>query len=110
MPKLKLRKNIYHLMVLSTLLACSTGQSSNQVSEEDWPVYLGSKGSSQYSALDKISKENVRNLQPAWQYRAGGHSENGKSQIQCNPLIIDGILYGTSPDLKAFALKAATGD
>jgi len=110
MPKLKLRKNIYHLMVLSTLLACSTGQSSNQVSEEDWPVYLGSKGSSQYSALDKISKENVRNLQPAWQYRAGGHSENGKSQIQCNPLIIDGILYGTSPDLKAFALNAATGE
>jgi len=110
MPKLKLRKNIYYLMVLSTLLACSTGQSSNQVAEEDWPVYLGSKGSSQYSALDQINKKNVRNLQPAWQYRAGGHSENGKSQIQCNPLIIDGILYGTSPDLKAFALNAATGE
>ncbi|EPR68585.1 Glucose dehydrogenase, PQQ-dependent [Cyclobacterium qasimii M12-11B] len=107
---MKLHKNICYLMVFSTLLACSTGQSSDQVAEENWPAYLGSKGSSQYSALEQINKENVRNLQPAWQYRAGGHSENGKSQIQCNPLIIDGILYGTSPDLKAFALNAATGE
>ena len=31
------------------------------------------------------------------------------SQIQCNPIIVDGVLYGTSPQLKVIALDAATG-
>ncbi|MEL7533726.1 MAG: hypothetical protein AAFN10_20605, partial [Bacteroidota bacterium] len=33
-----------------------------------------------------------------------------RTQIQCNPLIIDGILYASSPALKVFALDAATGE
>src|SRR5262249_39544690 len=28
---------------------------------------------------------------------------------QCNPVIVDGVLYATSPELKVFALNAATG-
>ena len=32
-----------------------------------------------------------------------------KPQMQCNPIIVDGILYGSSPKLKIFALDAATG-
>ncbi|MEH6593068.1 MAG: PQQ-binding-like beta-propeller repeat protein, partial [Halioglobus sp.] len=32
------------------------------------------------------------------------------SQMQCNPLVVKGILYCTSPDLNAFALNAATGE
>src|SRR5690606_27228197 len=31
-------------------------------------------------------------------------------QIQANPLIVDGILYGVSPKLKLFAANAATGE
>jgi quinoprotein glucose dehydrogenase len=35
--------------------------------------------------------------------------KDDRTQIQCNPLIIDGVLYGTSPKLRVFALNAATG-
>lgn len=35
--------------------------------------------------------------------------ERFRSWIECNPLIIDGIVYGTSPKLKLFALNAKTG-
>ncbi|HVX51715.1 MAG TPA: pyrroloquinoline quinone-dependent dehydrogenase, partial [Chitinophagaceae bacterium] len=31
------------------------------------------------------------------------------TQIQCNPIIIDGVLYGTTPQMKLFAVDAATG-
>lgn len=30
--------------------------------------------------------------------------------IQCNPIVRNGVLYGTSPGLKLFALDAATGE
>lgn len=75
----------------------------------DWPVYLGGKSSNHYSPLDQINRENVGRLIPAWQYHTGDVQAGEHTQIQCNPLIIDGILYGSSPKLRIFALDAASG-
>jgi quinoprotein glucose dehydrogenase len=75
----------------------------------DWPVYLGDPGSRQYSALDQITTRNVRRLEVAWTYRSGDAGSNNLSQIQCNPLVIDGTLFGTTPGLKLVALDAGTG-
>ena len=75
----------------------------------DWPVYLGDKASSHHSPLRQITPRNVARLEIAWTYRAGGSDTNNRSQIQCNPLVVGGVLYGTTPDLQLFALNAATG-
>ena len=75
----------------------------------DWPVYLGDAASSHYSRIEQIQTKNVARLQVAWTYRSGGADAQNRSQIQCNPLVIDGVVYGTTPDLKLFALDATTG-
>jgi quinoprotein glucose dehydrogenase len=75
----------------------------------DWPAYLGGPGSSQYSTLAQIDRGNVHRLEVAWIYRTGDADPDDGSQIQCNPIVIDGVLYGTSARLKLFALDAATG-
>src|SRR5262245_20561398 len=75
----------------------------------DWPSYLGDKERSHYSSLKQINSKNVSQLKVAWTYNSGGARQDGRSQIQCNPLIIDGVLYGTSPELVLFAVDAATG-
>lgn len=77
--------------------------------ESDWSAYLGDKAASHYSGLRQITPENVQKLTPAWTYRSGGSAANNRTQIQCNPLVVGGVLYGTSPDLVLFALDAATG-
>lgn len=77
--------------------------------DSNWGTYLGDKASSHYSTLKQITPRNVAKLEVAWTYRAGGMDTNNRSQIQCNPLVIDGVLYGTTPDLQLFALNAATG-
>lgn len=73
----------------------------------DWPQYLGDAASSQFSPLTLITRGNVHSLKEVWRYE----SEHGKvtGQIQCNAIVIDGILYASSPTLKVFALNAATG-
>lgn len=76
----------------------------------NWAHYLGSPEVSHHSSLDQINTGNIAQLQVAWTYSCGDVDERDQSQIQCNPLIIDGILYGTSARLKAFALDAATGE
>lgn len=76
----------------------------------NWEVKGGTPAGLQYSSIKQINKENVANLKQAWSYASGdADTVNNRSQIQCNPIVIDGILYGTSPALKPFALDAATG-
>ena len=87
----------------------SCNQSSQPYgADKDWVNYQGDLNGSQYSKLDQINTKNVQNLEVAWSYHTGDSTK--RSQIQCNPLIIDGVLYGTTPRLKLFALNAATGD
>ncbi|MCB1097381.1 MAG: PQQ-binding-like beta-propeller repeat protein [Verrucomicrobiae bacterium] len=78
--------------------------------DADWGHYLGDKASSQYSTLDQITPDNAAHLEVAWTFHCGDIGENNRSQIQCNPLVVDGILYGTSPTLNLFALDAAKGE
>jgi quinoprotein glucose dehydrogenase len=83
---------------------------------KDWPNYGGNKAGNRHSPLTQINTENVRNLQVAWQYDASEKPDptdpartRGRA-IQCQPIVVDGILYGTTPELKLFALKAGTGE
>jgi len=80
-----------------------------QAKDQDWPVYLGDKHSTQYSSLDQITTENVNQLEIAWTYDAGERPEGSRLQLECNPLVIDGVLYGTDAMLVVFALDAKTG-
>jgi quinoprotein glucose dehydrogenase len=89
---------------LALLLAASSG-----AKDHDWPNHGGDKGHQQRSSLAQIHRGNVKSLRVAWTYRAGDARADGRSQIQCNPIVVDGVLYGTSPGLKIFALDGATG-
>lgn len=77
--------------------------------DADWAAYLGDKASTHFSTLTQITPENAAGLALAWTYHSGGADAQNRSQIQCNPLVIDGVVYGTSPDFKLFAVDAATG-
>jgi quinoprotein glucose dehydrogenase len=77
--------------------------------DQNWAEYLGDAGSSHYSTLRQITPATVNGLQPAWIYHSGDARSDNLSQIQCNPLVIEGVLYGTTPGLKLVALDAATG-
>src|SRR6185295_20250507 len=74
-----------------------------------WEVTGGSKENIRYSQLDQIDTNNVSQLKVAWQYHSLDADTIHHSEIQCNPIIVDGVLFGTSPQLKLLALDAATG-
>ena len=95
-------------ILAASTLAVVTG--CTPVADVDWPVYLGDAASTQHSTLDQIHRGNVDQLEVAWTYSSGGADPDGRSQIQCNPIVVDGVLYGTSPRLALFALDAATGE
>src|SRR5690349_15386008 len=94
------------LLVASFLLLGGSRVAAAQ-STANWPVYGGSDDHTHYSTLDQISPANVKQLKVAWTYDT--RDAFAGSEMQTNPVIIDGVLYGTSPKLRVFALDAATG-
>lgn len=86
------------------LIGCQQEESKQY---NDWRIYRGDEGSNAYSQLKQINTENVKQLQVAWTYRTGDSAAS--FNLECNPIIINGILYGVSPKLKAFAIDAKTG-
>jgi quinoprotein glucose dehydrogenase len=73
----------------------------------DWPIYGGTTDNTRYSTLDQISPANVKQLKVAWTYDT--HDAFQGSEFQPNPIVIDGVLYATTPKLRVVALDAATG-
>jgi quinoprotein glucose dehydrogenase len=90
--------------LLHLLVACNTPIADRY---SNWAVYGGNKENNRFSSLTQIDTNNVTQLQEAWQYHTGDAGE--MTQIQVNPIVVDDVLYGVSPQLKLFAADAATG-
>jgi glucose dehydrogenase len=73
----------------------------------DWPVYRGDPKGNQYSPLAQIHAANVHQLERAWEFKTG--DANQRSTMHVNPIVVNGVMYVTTPSLKAVALNAATG-
>ncbi len=74
--------------------------------DQDWPIN-GGPYNIRSSPLTQITPANVANLKVAWSYDS--HDSFKDSEMQSNPIIVDGSLYATTPSLRVVALDAATG-
>jgi quinoprotein glucose dehydrogenase len=98
--------------VLVVLLAgAATGQQKPRKGE--WPHYGGDAGGLKYSELTQINRTNVTRLQVAWEWKTGEKplEEYGTfpGAFQNTPLMIDGVLYVSTPYSRVAALEAGTG-
>lgn len=94
-----------YLFVLSLILSCNGVEKDYAT----WDIYRGGAQSIAYSELSQINKDNLDQLEVAWVYRSGDVSEGDNTTIQCNPIIVEGVMYITSPKLKLIALDAEDG-
>ena len=84
-------------------------ESKGRAPEREWRVNSGTADGRRFSPLDQINRENVRQLAPAWVYRTDDMKSAPASTIQCTPIVVDGVMYLTTPGLKLVALQAASG-
>ena len=94
---------ISFLLISAVLISAFQFIAKNE-NDEEWAEYLGGPDRNHYSNLTQITPENVKNLQVAWTYAA---PDTG--QMQVNPIMVGGILYGVTSAVRAFALDASTG-
>src|SRR4051812_42022822 len=70
-----------------------------------WTRSHGDNGSRRYSSLTQITRENVQSLRLAWTY----HSKDGAANVQCTPIVVEGVMYAPTAGRGLVALDAATG-
>lgn len=79
----------------------------------DWPVYGRDPGGSRFSPLTQITRDNVARLQVAWTYHTGEPDMAGMSHrppaLEVTPLVVDGVMYLSTPAGRIVALDPATG-
>jgi quinoprotein glucose dehydrogenase len=75
------------------------------VAEGDWHRSHGNHASDRYSTLKQIHRDNVSDLEVAWVY----HSNDGKGNIQCNPISVDGTIYAPTVGGHVVALDGSSG-
>jgi quinoprotein glucose dehydrogenase len=94
------------IAIVISLALLAAGQARRD-SYREWRMFGGGQENIHYSTLAQINRENVARLEAAWSYDTGDAFSG--SEMQCNPIIIDGTLYATTPKLRVIALDAATG-
>jgi len=75
--------------------------------DREWNVYSGGPESIRYTKLTQINRDNVNRLQVAWTFDSGDSFP--ASENECNPIVVNGVLYATTPKINVVALDAATG-
>ena len=71
---------------------------------QNWMTYSGDYTGKRFSGLDQINLTNARTMVAKWVYQTAA---TGK--LETTPLVVDGIMYATAQDDRAFALDARTG-
>jgi alcohol dehydrogenase (cytochrome c) len=69
----------------------------------NWDSYFGNSAAWSYSALSQIDRRSVARLLPAWAF------STAQEGLSATPLVIDGVLFLSTPGNDVFALDAATG-
>jgi len=97
-----------HLPTLNKYLFCFfllfISQAAISAESEDWPLYGRDYNNQRFSPLKQIDSSNIQHLKLAWRYATGK-----VGTFQTSPIVINGIMYLTTPFNDVIALNAKSG-
>ena len=101
----RLLKVLYVLPILALAILPMLAQQGSK--DGQWRAYASETGSTGYSPLDQINRDNVKNLQVAWTWKFDNF---GNTNTEVTPIMVNGVLYfPLSPSRTIIAADAGTG-
>jgi quinoprotein glucose dehydrogenase len=101
-------------LLLSVVIALFNLIDCRAQTPDEWRFYGGDQAGLRYSTLAQINRRNVSRLQRAWVYHTGEldlglRTAPFQASFSCTPLVIDGVMYLSTPSSRVIALDAETG-
>ena len=82
--------------------------------EVEWTAYGRDAQGTRYLPASEINRDNVHRLEVAWTYRTGetdpGFATRKPASFQTTPIVVDGVMYLSTPLGRVVALDPAGGD
>ena len=98
--------------IAESSMVASSGAAGN-AGDVEWTHYGNDAGGQRYSPLTQINRDNVGQLKIAWLYHTGDVSNGGKdiskSGFEDTPIVVDGVMYISTPFCRVIALDPQTG-
>lgn len=79
--------------------------SEDYLLQNTWARSNANSANTRYSPLSQINRNTVAALEVAWIY----HSNDGKGNIEANPVIVDGVIYAPTVGGHIVAINGTTG-
>ena len=108
--------------IAALLMIATSAIAADQGAPVEWPFYGNDQGGQRYSPLTQINRDNVTNLKCAWTYHTGdmsngqidpsvaeGHWTFNKTGFENTPIVVDGVMYISTPFCRVIALDPETG-
>jgi len=101
------RRFVFGILIASLLCAPLVAQYATRNGE--WRIF-GADGSTRYSPLDQINRDNVKDLRVVWTWKSDNLSRP-EIKSETTPLMVNGVLYFTAGDRRnVVAIDAGTGE
>jgi quinoprotein glucose dehydrogenase len=100
---------IIAVITVAALPGMAAGQ--NPASTIEWAAYGRTQAGDRFSPASQIDRNNVKSLAVAWTYRTGEIDAKTRrpAKLEATPLMVDGLLYLSTPLGKVIALDPLTG-
>jgi quinate dehydrogenase (quinone) len=104
-----MKRLLYLLLCFVPACGIAFGQASSGSAVTEWRYYGHDAGDARFSPLKQINRANVQQLQRAWTYELSRSANSGIEAFESTPLMVDGVLYFTTPQGRAIAVDGDTG-
>jgi quinoprotein glucose dehydrogenase len=107
--------DVMQWILLAAVMAGAADAARGQsAADAGWPNYGNDPGGARYSTAAQITRENVGQLKVAWTYRTGALAVqtdlNQKAAFEATPILVDGMLYLSTPYDHVIALDPKSGE
>ena len=101
-------------MLLPGMLLIGCAWSEPPEREVEWTAYGRDVQGTRYLPASEITRDNVHQLAVAWTYRTGetepGFATSKPASFQATPIVVEGVMYLSTPLGRVVALDPASGD
>ncbi|MDP7303611.1 MAG: PQQ-binding-like beta-propeller repeat protein, partial [Pirellulaceae bacterium] len=104
-------QNILPVILLVLTVGTVTVFGQNGALNGQWRATSADGGSTRYSPLDQINRDNVGELEIAWIWKSDNYGSRPEYKAETTPIMVNGVLYFTVADRRVVvAADAGTGE
>ena len=101
----RLLRHVWYGLLIAFIFMGVRATAQQGARSGEWRAYGGDEGSTRYSPLDQINRDNIKNMRVAWVWKSDSLTPNPINGSETTPIMVNGVLYFTM-DQRRYVIAA----